>query len=417
MILAIYGISRCGKDYLIDKVIERLNGKAIHFYGSNTLKELSKKLYDLDFNNLTIEQQIILREKFVEKVKEEEKKYKNIIIDGHYSFPNNEGGFDIVFTKADKYLYDEFIYINKSAKFIIDNFMNSNKKQWKSYLDNEEKINEWKEFEINHLKIACKELDKELIIIDDDTSCSVDFISDFITYNNKLLSNKIVDEVMKRISIKIIKYNSIVLLDCDKTVSINDLTYDFCEKGGLERSTLKSIFYGDYYTIYQFYRFQQYLSKSINYNESIIYAAEKVLLNNCLINDLTENKGNTYFIGITTGIVDAWNYINNENEIFDLLIGIGKLSEDKLLRTFVTPSVKYQLTKRLKELGKKIISIGDSIIDIPMLEEANKGIVVAMDKLNKKVSEYISSNINNQLYQLAYNKFKYEGLREIKSIW
>ena len=43
--------------------------------------------------------------------------------------------------------------------------------------------------------------------------------------------------------------------------------------------------------------------------------------------------------------------------------------------------------------GKHVVAIGDSMIDIPMLEAANKGYLVAHEKLNKAVESYLAESM------------------------
>ncbi len=417
MKIAIYGLSRCGKDFLIDQIINRVAGIVNHFYGSKTLRELSQSYFEKQFKELSNDQQKFLREKLVDKVNEAEERYQNIIVDGHYAFPNHQEGFNIVFTNADKHLYDLFFYIKKSPKYVIENSRKSDRQEWREYLEKEENINQWQEFEINGLKSICKELGKELIILDDDTSCSVDFICDILLSKNKIYPNEIADEILKSLLLHINDYKKIVLLDCDKTVSINDLTYDFCDKGNLEKTKLKSIFHGDYYTTYQFYRFHQFISKNEDYSGSLAYSVQNLIFNYPLIDDLNKKNKNVFIIGITTGIADAWIKVNEHHNIYNLIIGKGKSNNENLINNLVTPLVKQEVVKKLRNIGKEVIAIGDSIIDIPMLEASNLGIVVANDKLNNKVIEYIEKNNRTNIYQFAYSNFKYKNLKERLSIW
>lgn len=103
--------------------------------------------------------------------------------------------------------------------------------------------------------------------------------------------------------------------------------------------------------------------------------------------------------------------------MLNYIVGKGRKPLNKGFNTYVTPYVKEKLVKRLKEMGKKVFALGDSIIDIPMLEEADIGIIVAMEKINKSVDNYISNNPNSKLFQFEYNYYKYQGITERRRIW
>lgn len=69
--------------------------------------------------------------------------------------------------------------------------------------------------------------------------------------------------------------------------------------------------------------------------------------------------------------------------------------------------VKYYIAKRLRERGKFVIAIGDSILDSLMLCEANIG-YLATKGYRSNIEVFIQSN--KQLRQLSYYEYRYEGI-------
>ena len=413
MKIAIYGVSRCGKDYLIEKTVEKMEGNLVHIKGSETLNTLALKRFGIKFKLLDEKSQEILRKEFTILIKDMEKKYENIVVDGHFSFPDGDG-FKTVFTQEDLNLYDAFFYLNKSAELIRDNCMRNDKKQFEEFLNSEENINNWKRFEIENMKKEVVSQNKDFIILDDSTTTSAEFISEYIKkdWRTVTITKKIINSLKEKIK----NCDEIVLTDLDKTLSIDDLTNDFVKYSNLEGKKIKNIFSGDYYTTYQFYKFHNYLALSKDFNCAVDYAIGKIGYNTALIKELENKKPGTAIIGITTGMADAWNKINKKLKILDSLIGKSTFKIDGI-DTYITPQIKGMVANELKNLGKKVLSVGDSYIDLEMLTLSHRGYLVAMLKLDKRIEKRVEYLKDKNIAQLNFNKFKYEKIREVNTIW
>jgi soluble P-type ATPase len=84
---------------------------------------------------------------------------------------------------------------------------------------------------------------------------------------------------------------------------------------------------------------------------------------------------------------------------------------------YISTLVKQAIAEELKALGKNVIAIGDSPIDIGMLEAADKGFIVAVQKLGAGVMQYFVKNPKTKIRQLSYSQHKYKGIKEVGSIW
>ncbi len=109
-------------------------------------------------------------------------------------------------------------------------------------------------------------MNKELIILDEDTSACIEFIESYLTDIDGYRY-----EPKKRLQIHLLTIFSkitsspkhILVMDCDKTLSENDVTYEFCRQLDIDGRQLKQIFRNDRYTAYQFFKVAKlYGSKS-----------------------------------------------------------------------------------------------------------------------------------------------------------
>jgi len=419
MNIQMHGISRSGKNYLIEHLIKHFNAtspKTILFVkGSETLNKFSQERFGKPLSETKEEQKNELRRQFCPWFKKLTRKteYKHIIVDGHYCFPV-ENDFIKSFSNEEMSIFDMFFYLDTPPKKIIENANNGDHNNHVGQFSID-KITKWKEIEIDGLQKTLSEIDKELIILDNDIDNIVSFFEYIFSHENVIFdARQIASSLIRKNQTLIEKYEKIILLDCDNTLSINDTTYEFCKTLKIDKAILKEILVNERYSLYQFYRIANLYSSFPlhSYYDSSEFAANRTILNDDLIKDITENGKEYLSIGITSGVLQTWKNIQKKHNFPELIIGGSNLKiEDVIISKFV----KYQFTKLLRKKRKYVIAVGDSIIDMLMLEESDKGFIVANQKLNCGIEDYI--NNYTSISQLQYNKFKYKKIISKKSIF
>lgn len=391
MKLAIYGVSRAGKDYLIKNVIAHLQETtlltAIHIEGSKTLNTLAQEMFQKTFKSLDESNKNTLREKFTEIVNRKNSEYNLVLVDGHYSFIDGDS-YKVVFTEQDENVYDHFFYLDTPSEMIVE-FSRKSTGEKRNVDITVEQVRNWKKFEKFELDKICNNHNKELVILDEETESSVQFISFWLdSYLSKFCNQTSALSFYKEYKELLKKSTQIILVDCDKTVSINDGTYDFCRYLGIKKEELKSVFRNDRYTSYQFFKVWNLYKKKnpIKIEESVTLTVQNINLSQSVF-DYLANQKDSVVIGVTSGVFDIWSLINEKYKIFDVLLGNTCKSEFEYL---VTPLFKKEIASLLREKGKHVVAIGDSMIDIPMLEAADQGYLIAHEKLNKAVESYLT---------------------------
>lgn len=410
MKIAIYGVSRSGKDYLIERVVQYLNKvniSSFHLKGSATLNALSIQEFKCNLNQVDEYKKHYLRQKFINIVNQYNELYDVVFVDGHYAFFNEEKDFNIVFTESDKLCYDHFFYLDTLSEKIIEFSRYFSEKQ-NLYIQLED-VEKWKKFEIQGIQNICNTLNKELILLDEDTETSILFISDWIInfenkYNYSLIANKLVSNFLEKNNKN---HEQVILLDCDNTLSINDSTYDFCDFFQIEKSKLKQIFLGDRYSSYQFFKLHCLYKKidKTNIEKALDISTSNLELSLPLIDYIHKNINNSYIFALTVGIFEIWNrkILQKSLPIHMLL---GNTIENNI-GFFVTPILKKYIAQELKSRKLKVIAIGDSIIDIPMLECADESYIVAYKKLNTAVLDYFNKNKSSDIKQVLTANWVY----------
>ena len=164
MKLAIYGVSRAGKDYLIKNVIAHLQETtlltAIHIEGSKTLNTLAQEMFQKTFKSLDESNKNTLREKFTEIVNRKNSEYDLVLVDGHYSFIDGDS-YKVVFTEQDENVYDHFFYLDTPSEMIVE-FSRKSTGEKRNVDITVEQVRNWKKFEKFELDKICNNHNKEL---------------------------------------------------------------------------------------------------------------------------------------------------------------------------------------------------------------------------------------------------------------
>jgi len=384
--------------------------------GSATLKQLALDKFGIEFDRLDELDKNNLRIDFTNKAREMERIVDNIIVDGHYSFPSENGDYNVVFTEADRQLYDVFIYMNTNPKKIIENQKNPEPSRLINQYS-EKEIDDWQKYEIKCMQSICKSLGIELIVLHDDIDCAISFISELIRTPHRIIPKLIAKQNIKEKQ-NILEYaDTIVLIDCDKTLSINDTTMTFCDYLDFDKKIIRENYRGEYYSTYQFYRANRLYDEIVpdKYYSACDYAADTAYLNEILIADIQSKSNDSITtIAVTAGILDIWERIQVSHSFPNAVIGKGRANSGGY---YVSTLVKQAIVEELQALGKKTIAIGDSPVDIGMLEAADYGYLVATQKLNTGVAMYLSETQQTRIKQLKYSPYKYDSIKEVNSIW
>jgi hypothetical protein len=172
-----------------------------------------------------------------------------------------------------------------------------------------EQIDAWQKSEIKEMRAVCRELGKELLVIDGHINCAVSFITELVKKPERVMPRLIAKRIIDAKREALEWADTVVLIDCDKTLSINDTTMLFCDKSGICEKVIKENFRGEYYSTYQFYRANKFYDEVLpdeRYFAACDYSAETVELNEALIADIKAGKGSYTTFAVTAGILDIW---------------------------------------------------------------------------------------------------------------
>ena len=329
MRIGFYGMPTAGKSYILD----RIDFMDV-VMGSKTLRE-----FDPEFDSKDESGRNETRKSFAKMLSEKQ----TFIMDGHYAF-----GDEIAFTQEDGRLYDVFLYLYISPATLKDRMTASEKNQ--KYLKYD--IEKWQSREIEGLREYCHSNNKDFYVIDNppentfkDVTPIVRFIREIKEgYSCLSFADKCVSDILKKS-----KSDSIILLDGDKTLTIEDSSSAVF---GYKTNLYDGNFYSGYQAWrqndeFQNYEFEDLKEMPVEFNERVKSAL----------------SSDSYIL--TSGHEKIWGFIAKTIGI-DYFYGV-EMSAD----------TKYFVTKKLQEAGKYVIAYGDGMNDYYMLKQADEGYLVA----------------------------------------
>jgi len=413
MKIAVYGISRSGKDYLIDSLVNLHPDLFYHVKGSAELRRIASEIYGKAFSELREPEQSAVRKEFISTLSQYEKQYSNVLVDGHFAFPE-ENGYRVVFDSSDFDCYDAVFYLNRSGDTMKKQADKSDRTDYKEFLLQGDNAVNWEQYEIRQMQGIYEKSDKDFIVLDESFQDCLEYIHLYAA--NGETGKNIADRIATALTSKWSGVKTVMLTDLDKTVSTNDTTYDFLACGGLEKQTVKDIFYGDYYTGYQQFRFHSYLQKARSLSDALEFANRQYQMNTALIQHIIERKPkDARIVGITAGIADLWQMKNAEIGLCDVIV--GKSYSGKGVDETVSKKVKGILAKLLKEQGYRVVALGDSVADLSMLLQADEAFLICGGTLNKGMCRFLADNPQAALLQPSFNAEKYDSIEERDRIW
>ena len=396
MTFSIYGVSRSGKDYLIQKLKEYFKKQGIqllHVNGSATLNDMADRVYSKRFKKLTDEEKNILRIDFIKYIHELEESNPYIVVDGHYAFYGNDGNLFKVFTEYDLACYEKFFYLDTNPDFIVER-MRASEGEKKNTSMTAREISVWQNFEIDEMTKELIQDDKELHIVKFETDFCLEYIFDAVTtdkYDSKIIAKKMLSEIN-------LSHETVILTDCDKTLSVEDSTNIALDYVGASKVPLKDIFKGDRYSNYQMALAEDYYNSTNAFtDEALAVICDQITVNHPLIDDL-KSKKDTDILAITAGNSVAWQRILAANGM-----NITVLNNNGLISKYV----KYFVAKQLRTMGKFVVAIGDSLLDSMMLIKANIA-YLATKGYRTNIEAFLKSNPS--IRQLSYFEYKYDNV-------
>ncbi|MBR2254848.1 MAG: hypothetical protein IJ856_03380 [Candidatus Methanomethylophilaceae archaeon] len=388
MRMVLYGLPCAGKDALVSQMdfVDRIKE-------SDWLDAQSGG----GFINLSPQERQELRRRFIDII---ETSPHDVAVNDCFSIPS-ENGFSQLFTKDDSRCYDVFVYIDLPAEVVLNGIAGYGKESPIPLMSVEDVL-AWRDSEVSELQSTCMALGKEFIIFDPKFDPSLEFFKGL--FEGRILTAPQVSRLAADRILGATDEPVILISDGDKTLADYDLTRS------LEVPVLVDlidVFRGDRYTTFQFWAVYRHYTDLPGLDQKKREAAEAVMFNLPLLNDLAQIHA--YKVVVTAGSEDLWTYAAVKSGVFDMVIGADNDARRNMSRFGKALIVRY-----LREAGRHVIALGDEIVDFDMLEEADRGYMIAHLKRNASLQAAVSNG--TKLKQPSSNEVKFDGVQVVDSI-
>lgn len=393
MIIAIYGISGCGKTSLCREIEEHSkNFKIID--GSALMDELIPGGIS-SFKKMTDKEKYMYREIVVKEIESRHRHAPyHTIVTGHYAFLKKGGVYEVAWTEADGEVYDYIFCIQSAAESIKYQCLKDISRIRSNYLVSE--LENWQNFECQELEEKCNFWNIPFSLL---TSCT---ISDRLIEFYKTLSQHDIFELCKELEPNSKCIYSI--FDCDGTLFSGDCLDYLTSSDSIDSGTVNSIFKKRIdYCFESFFEAAQYYSTIPQeaMQHFINRTAQSIVLDSQILDILKQHACNRKIIWITSGFPEIWNIVAKRYGLDVKVIGGNNLAQSNII---VSNEEKALFVSALVGSGAHVTAFGDSLADAKMLENAQKAVVVISKKRREKLLEHLSNHKNVSIIDIRQNR-------------
>lgn len=366
--IAICSLSCAGKTTLIQKLqsFHNTTFQIRHIEGSATLKKFANVSSTKDLQCLDSHSLRKAREDSLSYIASLDSNKPTIfIVDGHYSFLQKNGVFDIAMSDKDFKIYDAVLFLDTDIHTLYTRI-----RQRDGVHIDKESLQSWYEFELLGLYTQCKKHNTLFSVINDNALLVLAFIESLATQDSYLLPEKVFQRFYTQHCEQLHKHKRVFLIDCDGTMTEYDSVKEFYKHKEVQDYIIPNAFHNHrFYGLYQFFSLTQ---KRLEIPESVFMTiCQKtypiLTLYPKFIDFLCKQEAS--IIAITAGIRPIYHYLFTQHNIPFLLAANDRVS-------IISQETKAYFAKALQTLGFETIAIGNGIIDIDMLCNANQGFLI-----------------------------------------
>ncbi|KAL8688689.1 MAG: hypothetical protein Q9218_005461 [Villophora microphyllina] len=401
VIVGLYGLSGCGKTTMLEQLKLFLGEEHFTFYeGSAFIGKLMPNGLEA-FKQLPGEEKTLWREHAIKMIQMECVQNGKVgVVTGHFTFwsEDQQEATSPVWTKEESNAYTHVIYLDIPPIDIYQRRQKDNIKGTRTREDvSVEQLQDWQLAEKSKLFQLCRGHGILFAALPNPDSTRVSqLLEDFRCHNEvynlihaKGLLDAVVAPYQKQVKIMLV-------MDADRTLAAEDTGELFWKSKG-KAETLREMFGSSLQYSYIAFRqatlLYEHAATDQEFGALCQEVAKKVAMYPAML-DLLKRAANETHVGVvifTCGLRGVWEEVLKREGFRDTVkvVGGGRIANGLV----ITPSVKGALITHLRDIHSLYVwAFGDSPMDLEMLGNANKAVVVVGDEQtrSKTMDEHLS---------------------------
>ncbi|KAJ7222763.1 uracil phosphoribosyltransferase-domain-containing protein [Mycena haematopus] len=389
-VIGLYGVPGCGKSYLLNqlKADTELGQRDFAFFEGSAIIDALVPNGLAAFKGMNDADKTHWREKSIAHIAASCASSGKIgLVAGHFIFwdDESEGAGHPVWTDRDAAVFTHILYLSVPPHDVVDRRGNDRHRQRSAV--SQEHIRRWQEAEREQLRSICLQ-NKTIFTVAPPLTAAVsalirDIQRNTEAYNLSCAQNRL-DEVVSGFRADKMKGGTMLVFDGDRTLVAEDTGRIFWEialAGSTQagKDPLKMLFSSPFGYSYKAFRQAAFIYEAVDGEKFDSYCEQAAAAATIHPEIVSLLKGaaerRVGVVIVTCGVRLIWERIVHAAGLSATVkvIGGGRI-QDQLV---VTPRIKCELVARLRDVhGICVCAFGDSSLDIPMLKEAEKAIVV-----------------------------------------
>lgn len=387
VIIGIYGLPGCGKTFLLNQLKDELSTEGFSFYdGSIVIDSVVPGGLEA-FQSMSTAKRMEWRENAISWISNDcIKRSTTGIVAGHLMFwkEGHDRSAKSIHTQRDLEVFTHILYLDIKPEMVMKYQLEDGKRS--RHASSLRHLKEWQELEKETLQRICHSHGIFFMLLSARPSLFrvvLPLVRDFQfrseDYNLSIAKQKL-DEAL---TISKCNVGTFLVLDADRTLSAKDATACFWTTLRTDSTMcpLKKLFSSDWgYSFKAFYQATLLYEEAEcdkNFDRICQLVANSITMHSEFVSfiRLIAKQDKVQTIVITCGLHRVWEKILTKYELADsvILIGGGRIVD----KYVVDPKVKASLVAHLKhEYNGYVWAIGDSPLDLRMMREADRAIVV-----------------------------------------
>ncbi|KAG4433806.1 hypothetical protein IFR05_010720 [Cadophora sp. M221] len=389
IVVGIYGISGCGKSYLVRELKKKLGEEDFVFHDGSAIIDNIVQGGLESFKKLKPDEQSHFRILAIQKIRNECAENGKVgVVAGHYSFWEKEEDDQakVVWTYGDRDTFTHMLYLNVPSNIVEEQRKGDTSRDRAAV--SAAHLEKWQNREMGELRRVCSKHNidfADLKFYHDDlselTAALLRGFKEQPEMSNLCRATNALDEIMAKGNPKL---ETMLVLDGDRTLCAVDTGNMFWAELA-KTDPLKGIFSGPLkYTLNAFLEASSSYDKATDsalYESTCKAVAAKVKLHPEFVKLLSMVEADSHVgaVVVSCGLRRVWEIVMEDAGFSQSVgvIGAGRVDNGYV----VTAEVKAALVRRLQDkYGMHVWAFGDSPLDLPMLKEADEAIVVVGEK-------------------------------------